>query len=62
MSPRGGQMLGMGRTVRGDTIVAEFEHLQILERNGRAVYHAEPSGQKPSDFTATSVSDTLVVF
>ncbi len=62
MTPRGGQMLGMSRTVRGDTIVSEFEHLQILERNGRAIYHAEPSGQKPTDFEAQSVSDTLVVF
>jgi hypothetical protein len=62
MAPRGGQMLGMARTVRGDTMVTEFEHLQILERNGQAVYHAEPSGQKPADFTAASVSDTLVAF
>lgn len=62
MAPRAGQMFGMSRTVRGDTMVAEFEHLQILERNGRAIYHAEPSGQKPTDFEAKSVSDTLVVF
>ena len=62
MAPRGGQMLGMSRTVRGDTMVAEFEHLQILERNGHAVYHAEPSGQKPTDFEAAAVSDTMVVF
>jgi hypothetical protein len=62
MSPRGGTMIGMGRTVRGDTALVEFEHLQILARNGRAVYHAEPSGQKPADFEAASVSDTLVVF
>lgn len=62
MAPRGGQMLGMSRTVRGDSMVAEFEHLQILERSGHAVYHAEPSGQKPTDFVAASVSDTLVVF
>jgi hypothetical protein len=62
MAPRGGQMLGMSRTVRGDTMVSEFEHLQILERNGHAVYHAEPKGQKPTDFEADAVSDTMVAF
>jgi uncharacterized protein DUF6265 len=61
MSPRGGTMLGMSRTVRGDSLL-EFEHLQILERSGRLVYHAEPSGQPPADFVASTVSDTLVVF
>jgi hypothetical protein len=40
----------------------ELEHLQILERNGRAVYHAQPSGQPPADFEARTVSDTLVTF
>jgi hypothetical protein len=62
MSPRGGTMFGMSRTVRNDSIVVEFEHLQILARNGHAVYHAEPSGQKAADFEAARVSDTLVVF
>jgi hypothetical protein len=62
MAPRGSTMLGMGRTVRGDATLVEIEHLQIVERNGQAVYHAEPSGQPPADFTAGSVSDTLVVF
>ena len=61
MSPRGGIMLGMSRTVRGDSLV-EFEHLQILERSGRLVYHAEPSGQPPADFVASTVNDTLVMF
>jgi hypothetical protein len=62
MAPRGGTMLGMSRTVRGDSALVEFEHLQLLQRNGRAVYHAEPSGQKPADFVAAAASDTLVVF
>ena len=61
MAPLGHTMLGMARTVRGDSII-EFEHLQILERSGRAVYHAEPSGQPPADFEAREVSDTLVTF
>ena len=61
MAPRGGQMIGMGRTVRGDSVI-EFEHLRIFARDGRAVYHAEPSGQTPADFTAATVGDTLVTF
>jgi hypothetical protein len=61
MAPRGGQMVGMGRTVRGDSVI-EYEHLRILERGGKVVYHAEPSGQAPADFTAAAVSDTMVTF
>jgi len=61
MMPRAGTMFGMSRTIRNDSLV-EFEHLQIFERNGRAVYHAEPSGKTPADFEAPVVSDTLVVF
>lgn len=62
MAPRGGFMLGMSRTVRGDTMVAEFEQLRIFQRAGNAVYHAEPSGQLPTDFEAKTTSDTMVVF
>ena len=62
MAPRGGTMLGMSRTVRGDSALVEFEHLQLLKRAGRLVYHAEPSGQQPADFEARGVSDTLVTF
>jgi hypothetical protein len=62
MPPLGGTMLGMSRTVSADSILVELEHLQILVRNGAIVYHAEPSGQRPADFTAVSVSDSLVTF
>jgi hypothetical protein len=62
MAPRGETMLGMARTVRGDTALVEYEHLRIFKRGGHAIYHAEPSGQAPADFEAKSVSDTLVVF
>lgn len=61
MTPRGESMLGMSRTVRGDSLI-EYEQLRIGARAGRAVYFAAPSGQTPSEFTAASVSDTLVVF
>jgi hypothetical protein len=44
-------MLGMGRTTRNDTLV-EYEHLRIYEAGDTLVYHAMPSGQKPSEFRA----------
>jgi len=61
MTPRGNTMMGMSRTVRGDSLV-EYEQLRIGERAGKAVYFAMPSGQQPSEFTAASASDTIVVF
>jgi hypothetical protein len=62
MIPRAGMSLGVGRTVRGDSLVTTFEQLRLFHRAGRAVYHAEPAGQPPADFEAQSTSDTLVVF
>jgi hypothetical protein len=62
MTPRAGFMLGVSRTVRSDTFVVEYEQLRVFQRAGRAVYHAEPSGQSPADFEAQTTSDTLVVF
>lgn len=61
MTPRGGLMMGMSRTVQGDS-VAEHEVLHIRETAGLVVYHAEPSGQQPTDFTAISLSDSQVTF
>ena len=61
MAPAGGVMLGMGRTVI-DGALREFEYVRISDVNGTLVYHAEPSGQKPADFKAKSVSDEELVF
>ncbi len=61
MAPHGNTMLGMSRTVRGDSLI-EYEQLRIFERAGKAVYHAIPSGQQPAEFTAGAVSDSIVVF
>ncbi len=61
MAPRGGVMLGMSRTVRGGrTTAIEFATLRTVE--GRVVYEANPSGQKPTAFAATSVSADRAVF
>jgi hypothetical protein len=62
MAPAAGLMLGVGRTIRGDTLVVDYEHVSILERDKKVVYHADPSGQQPADFTAIALSDTNVTF
>jgi Domain of unknown function (DUF6265) len=61
MAPRGGVMLGMSRSVSGGrTTATEFTTLRIVE--GRVVYEANPSGQKPTAFPATSLSPDRAVF
>ena len=54
-------MLGVGRTVRGDSLV-EYEQVRIFERGGRLVYGANPSGQTPAEFESTRLSDSAVTF
>ena len=61
MRPRGGVMLGMARTVRGDS-VAEYEFLRLFERGDKLVYAAHPSGQPPADFESVSVADGALTF
>jgi Domain of unknown function (DUF6265) len=59
--PRGGLMLGAGRTLRGDTLV-EYEQTRIFEQGGRLVYGANPSGQAPAEFESIELSDSSVTF
>jgi hypothetical protein len=61
MRPRAGLMLGMSRTVQGDSL-RESEQVKLLERGGRLIYAAAPSGQVPAEFESTSVSDSAVTF
>jgi hypothetical protein len=61
MSPRGGTMLGMARTVRGSKTL-EYELVMIKEHEDRLAYEAHPSGQPSATFVAATVSDTTVVF
>ena len=61
MAPRGGVMLGMGRTVRGGTLV-EYESVILREQDGRLAYEAHPSGQPSAVFTSASVSGSTVIF
>lgn len=61
MRPRAGLMLGAGRTVEGDSVV-EFEQVRIVERGGRLVYAAAPSGQPPAEFESIAAPDSAVTF
>jgi hypothetical protein len=61
MSPKGGTMLGMSRTVRGGKTV-EHEFLQIRLVDGRLAYEARPSGQPPAVFPVKILEADSVTF
>ena len=58
-------MMGIGRTIRhlptGDTTV-NYEFTRIVERNGKLVFVANPSGQATADFTEEILTDSSVTF
>jgi hypothetical protein len=61
MAPRGGTMLGMGRTVSDGRLI-EYELVVVREQAGQLAYQAHPSGQPSAVFVSTSVTDSSVVF
>ena len=61
MPPRGGTMIGVGRTVRADTLF-EYELVVVRDLNGVLTYEAHPSGQPTATFTAREVTDSTVIF
>jgi hypothetical protein len=61
MTPGGGTMLGMSRTVEGGQTI-EFEFLQIREERERLVFTARPSGQEEASFASIELSASKVVF
>ena len=61
MRPRAGLMLGVSRTVVGDSL-REYEQVALFERGGRLVYAATPARQAPAEFESIAVSDTAVTF
>lgn len=61
MSPRGGAMVGMHRTVKGERMV-EFEFIRIQEQGGTLVYLASPGGRPPTTFTLSEIGPERVVF
>ncbi len=60
MGPAGGLMLGASRTVAGGTVRGS-EQLSIRQDGAVVVYRAVPSGQTPTEFRSTVVSDTLLM-
>jgi hypothetical protein len=54
-------MLGSGHTTKGNATI-EYEQTRIVERDGKLVYQANPSGQAPAEFVADRVGDRSVVF
>lgn len=62
LAPAGGSMVGISRTVEGDS-TRGTEHMVIRPAvSGGLVFEAAPSGQEPGAFLAATVTDTLVVF
>jgi len=61
MAPRGGTMLGMGRTVRGGK-TTEYELVLIYVQGGGLAYEAHPSGQSSATFLSVAISDGGIVF
>jgi len=62
LGPRGDCMIGVGRTVRADTLF-EYELIVLRQRpNGELAYEAHPSGQPTATFIARELTDMSVVF
>jgi len=61
LAPAGGTLIGLSRTVEGDS-TRSWEHMLIRPGAAGLVYEASPSGQPSAAFLATLVSDTAVVF
>lgn len=61
MSPSGGAMIGMSRTVT-DKRMRAWEALRVIGDSGRVVYIAQPNGGRATRFTGSAVTDTVAVF
>ena len=59
--PKGGAMLGVSRTVRGEKMVG-FEYLRIVERDDGLVYGAQPGGSPPTEFVLSELKNQRAVF
>jgi hypothetical protein len=61
MAPRAGSMVGVSRTVRGDSLV-EYEMMVLRDQGGRLTYEAHPSGQSVAVFESSMLEGSSVVF
>lgn len=59
--PKGGAMLGVSRTVRGEKMVG-FEFLRIVERDGGLIYVAQPGGRPPTEYVLTQLENQRAEF
>lgn len=60
-APRGRNMVGMGRTVRGDSLV-DYELTIIREEGDRLAYEAHPAGQPEATFRSIQIGESNVTF
>ena len=60
-SPRGGVMMGSGRTTRAGKLV-EHEFVLLAEREGRLAYEAHPSGQPAATFMSKELDGQSALF
>src|SRR5215208_6445071 len=61
MAPAGKAMLGVSRTVRGESLI-EYEFVVLREQGDRLEYHAQPAGQPAASFLLREVGAAEVVF
>ncbi len=61
MAPKGGLMLGIGRTVKGGRAV-EFEFMRIEQQGEGVVYLASPGGRPATPFPLVERGETSAVF
>lgn len=61
MPARGGMMLGLNRSVKGEKL-AGFEYLRIQEDSNGVTYLASPRGTKPTPFQLTKSESGHAVF
>jgi hypothetical protein len=57
MRPRAGLMLGVSRTVVGDSL-REYEQVALFQRGEHLVNAATPARQAPAECASTAVSDS----
>jgi Domain of unknown function (DUF6265) len=61
LAPRGGTMIGVGRTMRGGR-TTDYEFVVLKEQNGSLAYEAHPAGQPSTVFVASEATADSVVF
>jgi len=61
LGPGGGSLLGMSRTVEGDSVTG-YEFMLIRPGASGLVLEATPAGQPPAAFLASAATDTSITF